>query len=159
MCNQTTIENWIVSKARQRRESFIYPYNLGIKENFRQTFYLNSDGLTWPVRADCDQYTLTREQLEQEFERNQKSVRYKIIQSYNGSFFPLNYDLYTCLSIPWLSQTRISVEKDDYVRVSRWEKCWLYGYRIKTNEYVYGWFPRCCVDESFDTNLKTMKKL
>ncbi len=69
MCNQTTIESCILRKARARHhrriEPFIYPYNLGFKQNLRQIFNRVGDGLTWPVRSDCDQYTLTREQLEQ----------------------------------------------------------------------------------------------
>ncbi len=163
MRNQTTIETWILKKARirdhQRREPFIYPYNLGCKENFCQIFYLVGDGLTWPVRADCDQYTLTREQLEQKFEKNQRAVRYKIIQSYNGSFFPLNYGLFTCLCIPYSNETRISIKQNDYVLVTRWENYWLYGICIKSNEYIRGWFPRCCVNEIFDIEETNLKKL
>jgi palmitoyltransferase len=172
MRNQTTIENWILRKARDRDhrriEPFIYPYNLGFKENFRQIFNLVGDGLTWPVRIDCDQYTLTREQLEQKFEKRQRAVRYKIITSYNGSFFPLIYDLHTCICIPYSNETRISVKQGDYVVVTRWENYWLYGTCITSNEYVDGWFPRCCVDEKFDIedfwllekiNFKISKKL
>ncbi len=70
--NQTTIENQIVRKARDREriKPFIYPYNLGFKENFRQVFNWNliGNGLIWPVRSGCDQYTLTREELKQKFE-------------------------------------------------------------------------------------------
>ncbi len=140
MHNRTTIENLILQKARirdhRRREPFIYPYNLGFKENFCQIFNLVGDGLTWPVRADCDQYTLTREQLEQKFE-----------------------NLYTCLCIPCSNETRISVKKNDYVLVTRWANYWLYGICIKSNEYIRGWFPRCCVNEIFDIEETNLKKL
>jgi palmitoyltransferase len=166
--NQTTIENWILCKARDRDhrriEPFIYPYDLGFKENLRQIFTLVGDGLTWPVRADCDQYTLTREELEQNFEKRQRAVRYKIIKSYNGSFFPLNYDLRTCICIPCSNEPRISVKKDDNVLVTRWEDYWLYGNCIKSTDNIRGWFPRRCVNEIFNlddfwlsktTNLKS----
>jgi hypothetical protein len=156
MRNQTTIENWIVCEARDRDrrriESFIYPYNLGFKENVRQVFnwsdYLNliGDGLTWPVCSGCDQYTLTREQLEQIFDKYQRVVRYKIVKSYNGSFFPLKYGLYTCLCIPCLNQSRIPIKEGDYVSVTRWKNYWLYG----DHKYLCGWFPRCCVNERFE---------
>jgi palmitoyltransferase len=162
ICNQTTIETWILRKARnrdhRRLKPFIYPYNLGFKENFRQIFYLVGDGLTWSIRDDCDQYTLTREQLEQKFEKYQRAVRYKIIKSYNGSFFPLTYDLHTCICIPCSNEIRISVKKDDYVLVTRWENYWLYGKCIKLNENVRGWFPRCCVNETFDIEEINLKK-
>jgi hypothetical protein len=160
--NQSGIENWILRKARDRCriEPFIYPYHLGFKENVRQVFnwsdYLNliGDGLTWPVRANCDQYVLTREQLEQKYEKRQRSVRYEIIESYNGSFFPLRYGLRTCICIPFSSERRISIEKGDYMLVTRWERYWLYGTRIKSNKSVNhrlrGWFPRCCVCEMED---------
>lgn len=95
---------------------------------------------------------MIREQLEQNLEKKQRSVRYKIIQSYNGSIFALNYDFYTCLNIPCLKESRLLVKKDDFIRVTHWEKYWLYGTQIKSNEDIYGWFPRYCVDETFDIN-------
>jgi palmitoyltransferase len=148
LCNQTTIENLILCKARdrdhQRIEPFIYPYDLGFRENLRQIFNRVDDGLTWSVRADCDQYTFTREQLEQQ---SQRAVRYKIIQSYNGSFY---YDLRTCIDIPCSSERRMPVKKGDYVFVTRWKNYWLYGRSRKSNEHIRGWFPRCCVNEIFD---------
>lgn len=56
--NQTSIEEWIVTKA-QARKDFVYPYDLGYWNNFKQLFagYLN--GIWWPVLPNCDQYTLT----------------------------------------------------------------------------------------------------
>lgn len=60
--NQTGIEDWIVTKAnsRARTEPFVYPYNLGAWENAKLVF-LNplGDGINWPVRPECHQYTLT----------------------------------------------------------------------------------------------------
>jgi palmitoyltransferase len=158
--NQSTIENRILHKAYDRNhrriEPFIYPYDLGFKENIRQIFNwrdcfnLVGDGLIWPVRTDCDQYTLTREQLEQKFEKRQSAIRYKIIKSYNGSFFPLNYGLYTCLCVPCSNETRISIKQGDYILVTRWERYWLYGDYIKSNKHLHGWVPRCCVYELLD---------
>lgn len=78
--NRTGIEDWILEKAiyrrrnieRKMRESgnvdfkvdkFIYPYDLGKKENFLSVMNLNclpiGDGVVWKVRDGCDQYTLT----------------------------------------------------------------------------------------------------
>ncbi|UJR13858.1 hypothetical protein I4U23_000867 [Adineta vaga] len=163
--NRTTIENWIVQKAyhrnQQRLEPFVYPYDLGLKENIRQvfnwkdSFQLVGDGITWSVRSNCDQYTLTREQLEQKIDKQQRSVRYKVIKSYNGAFFPINYDLWTCICIPYLMESRLRISKGDYLLVTRWKEYWLYGKFIKSDtiiEQFRGWFPRCCVRESMDMN-------
>ncbi len=170
--NQTGIENWILRKARDRNhrrtKPFIYPYDLGFKENFRQvfnwreTFNVIGDGLTWPVREGTDEYTLTREQLEQKLEKRQRTVRYEVIKSYKGSFFTIRYGLRTCICIPCSDETRMPIETGDYVLVTRWERYWLYGERVSGNESnknqsmnnrrrrrPRGWFPRCCVYEAF----------
>lgn len=68
--NQTGIEIWIVEKAIYRRyrnpdsdDEFLYPYNLGWRENLRQVFndecQKRGEGIEWPVVEGCDQYTLT----------------------------------------------------------------------------------------------------
>jgi hypothetical protein len=168
MRNQSGIENWILRKARDRNyrrtKPFIYPYDLGFKENCRQvfdwtsTFNVIGDGLTWPVRDDTDEYALTREQLEQKKEKRQRTVRYEAVKSYKGSFFTLKYGLRTCICIPCSDETRIPIEKGDYLLVTRWEKYWLYGERVIANQEGLnnryrrrprGWFPRCCVYEAF----------
>jgi palmitoyltransferase len=170
--NETGIESWILRKARDRNhrrsKAFIYPYDLGFKENLRQvfnyreTFNVIGDGLTWPIRDGTDEYALTREQLEQKGEKRQRTVRYEVIQSYKGSFVTFRYGLRTCICIPCSDETRIPIEKGDYVLVTRWEKYWLYGERVLANEMnkkedvnnrprrrARGWFPRCCVYEAF----------
>ena len=53
----------------QISEKFIYPYDLGLKENLRQVFNWNAsgrarfqligDGIKWNVNESSDQYTLT----------------------------------------------------------------------------------------------------
>lgn len=172
MRNQSGIENWILRKARdrdyRRARPFIYPYNLGWKENLRQvfnwreTFNVIGDGLTWPIHEGTDDYALTREQLEQKHEKRQRTIRYRIIQSCKGSFITLRHGLCTCICIPCSDEPRISVEEGDYVLVTRWEKYWLYGERISADEInkkrdsktrprrrPRGWFPRCCVYEAF----------
>lgn len=169
--NQTGIESWIIRKARDRNhrrtKAFIYPYDLGFRENFRQvfnwteTFNVIGDGLAWPVRDGTDDYTLTREQLEQKKEKRQRTVRYEVVKQYPGSFCTCRYGCRTCVCIPCSDEHRVPLEKGDSVLVTRWEKYWLYGERItakksnKTegsknrNRRPRGWFPRCCVYESF----------
>jgi hypothetical protein len=165
--NETGIENWIIRKARDRNhrrtKPFIYPYNLGFKENFRQvfnwreTFNVIGDGYNWPICDGADEYALTCEQLEQKREKRQRTVRYEVVQPYKGSFFTLHYGCRTCICIPCSDETRIPIEKGDYVLVTRWENYWLYGERVVNNEGTNnrrrsrprGWFPRRCVYEAF----------
>lgn len=172
MRNQTGIENWILRKANdrnhRRKKAFIYPYDLGFKENVRQvfnwkeTFNVIGDGIIWPVRSDADEYALTREQLEQKQDKRQRTVRYEVVKSYPGSFFTIRYGLRTCICIPCSDENRMAIEKGDYVHVTRWERYWLYGERVvknevKKNEEINnhrrrrprGWIPRCCIYEAF----------
>jgi palmitoyltransferase len=172
MRNQTGIENWILRKARdrnhRRKKAFIYPYDLGFKENLRQvfnwreTFNVIGDGFTWPIVNGTDEYALTREQIEQKKEKRQRTVRYEVIKAYKGSFFTLRYGLRTCICIPCSDEFRMPIEKGDYILVTRWETYWLYGERIIANDMnknegtnnrrsrrPRGWFPRCCVYEAF----------
>lgn len=69
--NRTGIEDWIIKKAKHRREQnniekeFTYPYDLGNLENMRQVFNWNGnfrpigDGFEWQVVSGCDQFTLS----------------------------------------------------------------------------------------------------
>lgn len=41
------------------RHEFIYPYDLGWRENLRQVFWRRGNGVWWPVRVGCHQFTLT----------------------------------------------------------------------------------------------------
>lgn len=65
--NRTGIEDWILEKAKYRREGthevFPFPYDLGAWKNIKQVFYWTStpskDGIDWVVREGCNQFTLT----------------------------------------------------------------------------------------------------
>lgn len=65
--NRTGIEDWIVEKAKYRREgtdvTFIFPYDLGKKQNVKQVLSWTcapiGDGILWEINENCDQYTLT----------------------------------------------------------------------------------------------------
>ncbi|NXY86358.1 ZDHC6 Palmitoyltransferase, partial [Alcedo cyanopectus] len=70
LTNKTSIESWIEEKAKDRiqyyqtGETFIFPYDTGSKwKNFKQVFTWSGipegDGLDWPVRDGCHQYSLT----------------------------------------------------------------------------------------------------
>lgn len=65
--NRTGIEEWILEKAKYRREGtneiFLFPYDLGTWENIKQVFYwtdtLPIEGIIWPIRDGCNEFTLT----------------------------------------------------------------------------------------------------
>jgi palmitoyltransferase len=78
--NRTGIESWIIDKAIYRRramtaaaknagnadfqaEPFVYPYDLGWKQNAKEVLNFScmpiGDGVNWNVVEGCDQYTLT----------------------------------------------------------------------------------------------------
>ena len=160
--NETSIEDWIVTKAeaRERTEAegpFIYPYNLGWFENFRLVFLKPlSSGLWWPVVDGCDQFTLTVEQLKQKDVKKLRTRLYQAIKVYNGSWCPLfAYGVRTCLGFPCSDESRIALQIGDNVAVTRWKKWWLYGQvqsKIQVNgsapdesDSGRGWFPRHAV--------------
>lgn len=136
--NQTAIEEWIVCKASNRRdkddEPFIYPYNLGWQRNWKQViglfWYPVGDGIHWPVREGCDQFTLTREQLEQKRLKRDATRHYVCVRKYNGWLVPLQFGLMTCVRVPW-DTGRLRVEPSDNVLVTRWRKGWLYGEKVE----------------------------
>ncbi|KAG7154392.1 palmitoyltransferase ZDHHC6-like [Homarus americanus] len=163
--NRTGIEDWILEKAIHRRDStdepFIYPYNLGRWNNFVQVINVwcepNGDGIEWTVREECNQYTLTIEQLAQKAEKRARSQEYHIVEGFSGWWFPCTKGICVCCHPPCTDEPRIRLYPGDEVIVTRWKKYWLYGERINSssspttssgdgsNVYRHrGWFPRRC---------------
>ncbi|XP_074596662.1 palmitoyltransferase ZDHHC6 [Brevipalpus obovatus] len=151
--NMTSIEEWIVTKAenRERNDTFVYPYDLGKWNNFKQIFMSRTlDGIEWPVKEGCSQYALTAEQLIQKQEKRIRSRPFKTIESYNGRWLPLfSQGWRTCLRIPFTDEPRLPLNVDDVINVTRWKKYWLYGEKIHPLQppklKLRGWFPRRCV--------------
>ena len=60
----------------------MWPYDLGRWDNLKQvvgvTCRPTSDGISWPVVAGCDQYTLTREQLKQKEDKRERTREYQV---------------------------------------------------------------------------------
>uniref|UniRef100_A0A0A9Z6P4 Palmitoyltransferase n=2 Tax=Lygus hesperus TaxID=30085 RepID=A0A0A9Z6P4_LYGHE len=159
--NRTGIEEWILSKAICRRNEddppFIYPYNLGYWKNFTQVINLEfeaiGDGIHWPVREGCSQYTLTIEQKEQKAEKRMRTLPYIVETEYNGSWCPFRHGFRVLCSPPLSDEPRIPLEPSETVNVTRWRKYWLFGEKINedpesdASTRMRGWFPRCCVME------------
>jgi len=161
--NRTGIEDWILEKARYRRlrteEKFVYPYDLGAKKNvqafLRAGFHPPGDGTSWPVVEGCDQYTLTKEQIEQKKEKQKRATIVRIIKPVSGYWVPVwsqGFKVGCC--IPLTDEPRIALSVDDLVKVTRWRKHWLFGEKVsepaeKDHQKVRirGWFPRKCAVE------------
>ncbi|XP_020612060.1 palmitoyltransferase ZDHHC6-like [Orbicella faveolata] len=141
-------------------KTFTYPYDFGWKENFKQVITLRKDyvgdGITWPVIDGCDQYTLTREQLQQKKLKRERTICCSVIKFYNGSIIAWREGLRTCISTPWSEEPRMKLHLGEIVLVTRWRARWLYGEKLRSNspsaentdEVVgkeKGWFPRHCV--------------
>lgn len=161
LTNKTAIEGWIVEKARHRPRppedgDFVYPYNLGRWANIKQVITWSDyvgDGITWHVRPGCDQYVLTREQLEQKKQKRERRVLCSITKPYTGWIITCGYGCRTCLKTPITDEPRLRLQVGDVVAVTRWAKWWLYGEKCPSRmngsmsgkvQGEKGWFPRQC---------------
>lgn len=110
------------------------------------------NGITWPIRAGCSQYTLTVEQLEQKKLKRKQAVECIITESYNGSWCTCRYGVRAWLCRPMLEGDYIAVNVDEIFMVTRWQSYWLYGDLVTSEEEKQtglrrrGWFPRRCVE-------------
>ncbi|XP_036191873.1 palmitoyltransferase ZDHHC6 isoform X1 [Myotis myotis] len=162
--NQTSIESWIEEKAKDRiqyyqlDEVFVFPYDMGSRwKNFKQVFTWSGvpegDGLEWPVREGCHQYSLTIEQLKQKADKRVRSVRYKVIEDYSGACCPLNKGIKTFFTSPCTEEPRIPLQKGEFILATRGLRYWLYGDKILDDSFIEGvsrirgWFPRNCVEK------------
>lgn len=173
--NRTWIEEWILEKAKYRREgtddTYNFPYNLGICKNIQQVFPRPfscapvGDGIWWTVNEASDQFSLTLEQLAQKNEKRMRTKTYTIIHPATGSWFPLwTHGLRVSCKPPCSDEPRIQLRPNDIVRVTRWKKHWLFGERDpreeecgdtkkeqeakgKKHQCIRGWFPRRCAIE------------
>ncbi|GFO38726.1 palmitoyltransferase [Plakobranchus ocellatus] len=173
--NETGIETWIVDKAydRDRGEEegeFIYPYNLGWRENLKQVFTWSgkpkSSGFRWDVRPECHQFSLTIEQLMQKREKRERTMQFKAKRPYSGSMFPIfGHGCRTGCCVPCTDEARLKLDTGDIIHVTRWKKRWLYGCKVISTcteekqvvRRIRGWFPRHCgvrIDDENDHDKK-----
>ncbi|XP_034248855.1 palmitoyltransferase ZDHHC6-like [Thrips palmi] len=153
--NQTGVEDWIVEKAHYRRvegqEKFVFPYDLGWKENWSQVMNWScepvGDGIYWPVREGCDQFTLTREQQEQKREKRERTRLYSVINKFSGWHLPFVNGWGALCHVPYTDEPRIKLDIGENVFVTRWRKYWLFGEKEGAEKKSRGWFPRSCVVE------------
>lgn len=155
--NQTNIEDWIVEKAtkRKRDSPFVYPYNLGWKKNVHLVFSSGSlsNGISWPVVEGCHQYTLTMEQLVQKSLKKAHSQPVSVVKPYNGRCLPLSFGLRVSWHSPCFDVSRLPLQVNETVIVTRFRKHWLYGEVMsKQSNAEKGWFPVTCVVPIQDTS-------
>ncbi|ALC43616.1 CG5196 [Drosophila busckii] len=177
LTNCTDIEQWIWKKAQVRRycsqqqlQPFVHPYHLGWYGNLGQVFNMDSQyrsrGIDWPMRANCDQYALTIEQLAQKADKRNRTRIYRCVKRATGSWLPLwSQGLMVTLCLPCTDDPRIVLEPNDLVRVTRIGSHWLFGERVLSEleerrkqprpGALRGWFPRpCAVDITETSNCK-----
>ncbi|PZC85913.1 palmitoyltransferase ZDHHC6 [Helicoverpa armigera] len=149
--NQTTIEDWIVEKAVGRREEqglpdFVFPYNVGWRNNVRLVLYGNKyDGIRWPVRDGCGEYDLTREQQAQKQDKRVRSRLYTAIAEYSGYWVPLRRYPWAALAAPCTDEPRLPLRPGDVIRATRQRRHWLFGEKLigeGESRGPRGWFPR-----------------
>ena len=158
------MNSWIEEKAKDRiqyyqlDDDFVFPYDMGSRwKNFKQVFTWSGvpegDGLDWPVREDCHQYSLTIEHLKQKADKRVRSVRYKVIEDYSGTCCPLNRGIKTFFTSPCTEEPRIRLQKGEFILATRGLQYWLYGDKILDDSVlegvsrIRGWFPRNCAEK------------
>lgn len=82
------------------------------------------DGINWPIvsHPKCDQYTFTREQMEQKVEKKQRAKAYSVVKSYSGRWLPLKFGWRVLCTLPCTDEARIPLDEGDYMLVTRWRK-------------------------------------
>ncbi|KAJ8727307.1 hypothetical protein PYW07_001426 [Mythimna separata] len=153
--NQTTIEDWIMEKAVSRREEqglpeFVYPYNVGWKNNVKLILYgAQYDGIKWPVREGCGEYDLTREQQAQKQDKRVRSRLYTATERYSGHWVPICSRPRAALNAPCTDESRLPLQPGDVIRATRQRRHWLFGEKLvgdgEASRGPRGWFPRDAV--------------
>merc|ERR1712226_414967 len=184
LSNKTSIEKWICEKAQDREKQekeylgenyinnkniqkpqpFIYPYDLGRKNNILQVLgwhgCKSNPGFTgfldWPVLENCGQFDLTVEQLSQKAMKKALSRKATIIENFSGWWLPiLSFGcIIGCWKIPISDENRLKLDKDknNKILVTRgYSSYWWYGQLIDCDDSLprkmtRGWFPSRCVE-------------
>ncbi|KAE9421450.1 hypothetical protein Angca_002225, partial [Angiostrongylus cantonensis] len=151
--NKTGIEEYIEQKAISYRQEenchwgdFIYPYDLGWKRNFQEVLLswsgqTTGNGVWWPVRKGCDQFSLSREQLRQKALKRYLSRLIIVEKDFRGGYFAsIRFGCRTFVCQPFSGESRLKISTGDEYVVTRGQRGWIYGYK-KDNEKIKGWFP------------------
>ncbi|CAD5226850.1 unnamed protein product [Bursaphelenchus xylophilus] len=150
--NKTGIEEYICTKAeyRERDESegpFVFPYHLGIRRNISEVFpsfwarIPRGNGIWWPIRSDCSQFSLSEEQLIQKANKRFYARIYQIHEDFEGGWFKAwRFGLRTFICQPCSEERRIAVKKGESYAITRIQSNWLYGQRLLEMDKIEGPF-------------------
>lgn len=139
--NRTGIEDWILEKARFRRDNngndggdsetnaFRHPYDLGSwRRNASEVLGWtlappsDGDGVRWPLAAGCDAYTLTVEQIAQKADKRARTRTYRVVGRATGSWLPVwSQGWRVAAHPPCTDEARIALQTGDVVAVTRWK--------------------------------------
>jgi len=158
--NRTAIEDYICRKAnhRHRKDSFIFPYDLGWRRNTSEIFnggrsISRGNGVWWPIRHGCTQFTFSVEQLSQKAIKCHFSKIVLIAKNFSGGYFwSLSHGITLFLCQPWNGDLRLTISAGQMYVVTRGNRHWVYGHQlINENENfvkvpLRGWFPKECID-------------
>lgn len=144
--NQTQIEGWIMEKAerRQRSEPFVFPYDLGPVQNFKEWFmkWYNGDGIEWTVAKGCDQYTFTREQLAQKAAKRERT-RTILLDKNVGKCYGCEYGVRVWWNGPGCMEPHAPGKVGDLFKVWNYGDEWYYGEKVvETNGKLKAAKPR-----------------
>ncbi|KAI6215869.1 hypothetical protein M3Y94_00435500 [Aphelenchoides besseyi] len=136
--NKTAIEEYICSKAHYRGlDDFVFPYDLGWKRNIREVFpkwtisFANGNGIWWPVREGCTQFSLSEEQIMQKANKRHMARVFDIVTSNSGGLFgSYKAGIRTLFCQPCSDESRIPVQVGESYAITRANKRWIYGQRL-----------------------------
>ena len=146
----------LLSGKRDKKPSvFVYPYDLGWRENLGQVFRRTSgsgvplDGVVWPTVPGCNPYSLTIEQLEQKAEKKRRATRFVATNRYSGRFCAGNYGWsIRCAPFCCEDEGRLALAIGDEISATREDGDWIYGWREAPGEtgiQEKGWFPAAAI--------------
>ncbi|CAH2243678.1 palmitoyltransferase ZDHHC6-like isoform X2 [Pararge aegeria] len=151
--NYTEVEGWVLQKAKYRRRAaglpaFVYPYDLGWRENIKLLLAKDFDGLWWPVRKGCSPKEMMDEQKAQKQDRENRHFVCNVSDEYNGSCVPVTTYTRASLTPPLNLAPRIPLCVGETVRVFIDGPQWLFGVKLTADGKESGrrgYFPRAAV--------------
>lgn len=161
--NKTGIEAWIVDKANWRLkdvleldEIYEYPYDLGRKGNFYDVFVTPGNGISYPVKPGCHEFSLTYEQKMQKILKDERSVQFTCIQDYSGNICPFWSYSKVAIFTPLFSDL-LSIKAGDDIVITRGKRHWYYGYKAG-NKKLRGFMPKVALVAKDTDHLEEPKK-
>ncbi|CAJ0933071.1 unnamed protein product, partial [Mesorhabditis belari] len=155
--NKTGVEEYIFDKARSRMKEekyrgtiFVYPYEIGWRRNIAEVLAnfkgkQSGNGVWWPIRGDCTQFTFSEEQLRQKKLKRSHARFVRITKSSRGGYCgAIRAAPIACICQPLSDQPRMEIKEGETWIVTGGNKRWLYGF--KQGSDAKGWLPRSCTE-------------